>query len=167
MIYKLYTLLYTNSIYKLIFGLTTGLNLYRLLYTIIYLLTLDLFFYVCYDLYRLDYTNMTEEQQNLAPKQQAGIIRVSISDAARLFGVNAQTIRRAVANKEVTYVVVAGRYKINFESLVKWSQQKTTVKRKTDSFGIGQYVDKWKIKNTLYSPSPKLVLPNDDEKKTP
>jgi excisionase family DNA binding protein len=100
---------------------------------------------------------MTENPTNPTSKQHGGMIRVSISDAARLFGVNAQTIRRAVANKEVSYVVVAGRYKINFESLVRWSQQKTTVKNKTEKFGIGQYVDKWKIKNTLYSPSPKTI----------
>jgi len=113
---------------------------------------------------------MTEDLQNPIPKQQGGIIRVSISDAARLFGVNAQTIRRAVASKEISYVVVAGRYKINFESLVRWSQQKTTVKHKTETYGIGQYVDKWKIKNTLYSPSSKLIPPTPPkniEKKTP
>jgi len=100
--------------------------------------------------------------QTEKPKE---IIRVSISDAARLFGVNAQTIRRALANKEITYVVVAGRYKLNFESLVKWSQQKTTIRRKTEQNGIGQYVDKWKIKNTLYSPSPKSIQPQDDATK--
>ena len=60
--------------------------------------------------------------------QEKEIIRVSISEAARLFGVNAQTIRRAIKNQEITYVVVAGRYKINFVSLVKWSQTKTTIK---------------------------------------
>ncbi len=85
------------------------------------------------------------------------IIRVSISEAARLFGVNPQTIRRAIRDQEITYVVVAGRYKINFESLVKWSQRKTTVKNKTEKHGIGQFVDKWKISNTLYSPSKKAV----------
>jgi excisionase family DNA binding protein len=83
------------------------------------------------------------------------IVRVSISEAARLFGVNPQTIRRAIKAQEITYVVVAGRYKINFESLVKWSQQKTTVRNKSNDKGIGQYVDKWKISNTLYSPSKK------------
>lgn len=88
---------------------------------------------------------------------QKEIIRVSISEAARLFGVNAQTIRRAIKSQEITYVVVAGRYKINFESLVKWSQMKTTVKNKTDKNGIGQYVSKWKINNTLYSPSTKSL----------
>lgn len=85
------------------------------------------------------------------------IVRVSISEAARLFGVNSQTIRRAIKNQEVTYVVVAGRYKINFESLVKWSQKKTTVKKKLQEKGIGQFVDRWKISNTLYSPNPKSV----------
>lgn len=88
---------------------------------------------------------------------QHEIVRVSISEAARLFGVNSQTIRRAIKNQEITYVVVAGRYKINFESLVKWSQRKTTVKHKSDTHGIGQYVDKWKINNTLYSPNPKSI----------
>ncbi|OGH84958.1 MAG: hypothetical protein A2493_01925 [Candidatus Magasanikbacteria bacterium RIFOXYC12_FULL_33_11] len=92
------------------------------------------------------------------------IIRVSISEAARLFGVNPQTIRRAIKSQEITYVVVAGRYKINFESLVRWSQKKVTVKNKSEKFGIGQYVDKWKIKNTLYSPSTKSIKTTDDQK---
>lgn len=81
------------------------------------------------------------------------IIRVSVSEAARLFGVSTQTIRRAIKSGEITYIVVAGRYKLNFESLVRWSQRKTTVLNKTNTKGIGQYVDKWKIRNTLYSPS--------------
>lgn len=90
-------------------------------------------------------------------QEQKEMIRVSVSEAARLFGVNTQTIRRAIAASEVTYVVVAGRYKINFESLVKWSQIHTTVKNKLANKGIGQFVDKWKIKNPLYSPNPKSV----------
>ena len=96
---------------------------------------------------------------DLNKKDQKELIRVSISEAARLFGVNAQTIRRAIRSQEVTYVVVAGRYKLNFESLVKWSQRHTTVKNKLQNRGIGQYVDKWKIKNPLYSPNPKSIKP--------
>ena len=80
------------------------------------------------------------------------IIRVSISEAARLFGVSGQTIRRAIKNHNLTYIVVAGRYKINFESLIKWSQTKTTVRNKLSAKGIGQYVNQWKINNTLFSP---------------
>ena len=104
-------------------------------------------------------TNQTNA--NDKPKE---VIRVSISEAAKLFGVNAQTIRRAITAQEVTYIIVAGRYKLNFESLVKWSQKHTTLKNKLENKGIGQFVGHWKIKNPLYSPNPKIV--HNKEKET-
>ena len=85
------------------------------------------------------------------------IIRLSISEGAKIFGVSTRTIRRAIAKEEVTYVVVQGRYKVNFESLLRWSQETSTVRNKRDKQGIGQFVGQWKIKNKLYSPNPKLV----------
>lgn len=85
------------------------------------------------------------------------IIRVSVSEASRLFGVATRTIRRAIADGEVTYVVVRGRYKINFESLVRWSQERPKVRNKVAKDGIGQFVGQWKIRNRLYSPNPKVV----------
>lgn len=90
------------------------------------------------------------------------IVRVSISEAARLFGVTAKTIRRAIAKGEVTYVVVRGRYKLNFESVLQWSQRRPRVKNTLQTSGIGQFVDKWKIRNRLYSPNPKLVAVNEE-----
>lgn len=104
--------------------------------------------------------------QIVHPQEEKEIIRVSISEAARLFGVNTQTIRRAIKAQEITYIVVAGRYKLNFESLVKWSQRKTTVRNKSNSHGIGQYIDKWKINNTLYSPSAKQVAGTQEHEET-
>ena len=85
------------------------------------------------------------------------IVRISISEAAKLFGINPQTVRRAIKGQEVSYVVVRGRYRVNFESLLKWSQKKTTVRNKLQTNGIGQFVEQWKIKNPLYSPNPKLL----------
>jgi len=85
------------------------------------------------------------------------VIRVSVSEASRLFGVDTKTIRRAIQKQELKYIVVQGRYKINFESLLAWSQNRTTVNNKLASQGIGQYVEKWRIKNKLYSPSPALL----------
>ena len=87
----------------------------------------------------------------------ASIIRLSVSEAARMFGVSQRTIRRAVADGQITYVVVQGRYKLNFESLLKWSQDTTTVRNKRDKTGIGQYVNQWRIKNKLFSPNPKSI----------
>lgn len=85
------------------------------------------------------------------------IIRLSVSEAAKMFGVSPRTIRRAITDKEVSYVVVQGRYKLNFESLLKWSQSSSTVRNKRDKKGIGQFVEQWKIRNTLYSPNPDLL----------
>jgi len=85
------------------------------------------------------------------------IIRLSVSEGARMFGVSQRTIRRAIKDEQVTYVVVQGRYKINFESLLRWSQRTTTARNKRDKQGIGQFVDQWKIKNKLFSPNPKSL----------
>lgn len=84
-------------------------------------------------------------------------MRISISEAAKLFGVSAKTVREAVKKGEVKYIVVQGRYKINFESMVEWSQKAPNRLIKRDHDGIGQYVNQWRIKNRLFSPSEKLV----------
>ncbi len=90
-------------------------------------------------------------------------IRLSVSEAAKLFGVSQRTIRRAITSQEVTYVVVQGRYKINFESLLRWSQRTTTVRNKRDKAGIGQFVDQWKVRNKLFSPNPKTLECSEPE----
>lgn len=81
-------------------------------------------------------------------------IRVSISEAARLFGVSTKTIRQAIKNDEIIYIIVNGRYKLNFRSLITWSQASTRRRNLLSKLGFGQYVDKWKISNLKYSPRP-------------
>jgi len=93
------------------------------------------------------------------------IIRVSPSQAAQLFGVNERSVRRALKNGEIRYIIVQGRYKINFEDLVRWSQKMPSRQEKRDTQGIGQYVGKWRINNPKYSPSKKLLAEEDEEKK--
>ena len=78
-------------------------------------------------------------------------VRVSVTEASRLFGVNPRTIRRAITANELRYIVSQGRYKIHFSSLVQWSQ-KSTIQHKRDTHGIGQWIDQWKMKNTKFSP---------------
>lgn len=90
------------------------------------------------------------------------IIRVSPSQAAQLFGVNERSIRRAIKDGEVRYIIVQGRYKINFEDLVRWSQKMPSRQAKRDTQGIGQYVGKWRITNPKYSPSKKLLSTDED-----
>lgn len=89
--------------------------------------------------------------------EKHGMVRVSVSEAAKLFGLSAQTIRRAIREQDIRYVVVRGRYRIAFESILEWSQRQTTTRNKLQKQGIGQYVDRWHIRNKLYSPNPGMV----------
>lgn len=81
-------------------------------------------------------------------------LRVSVGEAARLFGVNPRTVQRAIKENKLRYIVVKNRYKILFSSLVSWSQSAIKIQNKRDTLGVGQWVEKWKMKNTLYSPRP-------------
>jgi len=85
------------------------------------------------------------------------IIRLSVSEAAKLFGISTQTIRRAIADQQLHYVVVQNRYKISFESLIKWSQSSIRVKNKSNTKGIGQFVTQWRVKNKKFSPNPAVL----------
>ena len=95
------------------------------------------------------------------------VIRLSVSEAAKIFGIHERTIRRAIKKHELHYVVVQGRYKINFDSVLKWSQKDPTIRNKTERRGIGQFVEKWKISNTLFSPNPGIVDKKEEDKNPP
>lgn len=93
------------------------------------------------------------------------ILRVSIAEAAKFFGLEQKTIRRAIKSGDLSYVVVRGRYRITFKSLLAWSQGKPTVRNKLSSKGVGQFVERWKITNTHFSPNPALLRrPSADPK---
>jgi len=85
------------------------------------------------------------------------VIRVSVSEAARLFGLSPKTIRQAIKKQEIKYIVVSNRYKINFASLVTWSQKSVRRSNLLHRDGIGQYIHQWKIHNKKFSPSFELI----------
>ncbi|MBI2482546.1 helix-turn-helix domain-containing protein [Candidatus Uhrbacteria bacterium] len=99
--------------------------------------------------------------KSVAGSKAADMIRISVSEAAKLFGLSPQTIRRAIKDQEIRYVVVRGRYRIAFESVLEWSQRQTTTRHKLERHGIGQYVDRWHIRNKLYSPNPHMLTRRD------
>lgn len=84
-------------------------------------------------------------------------IRLSVSEAARIFGVSEQTVRRAIKSRAVSYIVVRNRYRLSFMSLLQWSQGQTTTKNKLAKKGIGQFVTGWSISNKRYAPNPENV----------
>ena len=85
----------------------------------------------------------------MATKQQANNqiispVWLSVSEAAKIGGVQTKTIRRAIQYNKVKYKIIGNRYLIDLLSLITFLHTKTKLKNKLNQFGLGQYVDKWK-----------------------
>jgi len=91
-------------------------------------------------------TNKKIEKINykLLTRESAYPIWFSISEAAKIGGVQNKTIRRAIQAKIIKYKILKDRYLIDFSSLIKYFFKTTKLKNKLNKYGIGQYVDKWK-----------------------
>jgi hypothetical protein len=73
----------------------------------------------------------------------ASEIWLSVSEAAKIGGVQTKTIRRAI-KKDLKYLVKGNRYAINFKSLIDYLHQNTKLQNKLNEHGIGQWIEKWK-----------------------
>jgi hypothetical protein len=71
-------------------------------------------------------------------------IWLSVSEAAKIGGVQPKTIRRAIQFNHVKYKIIGNRYSIDLSSLIIFLNTKTKLKNKLNQLGLGQYVDKWK-----------------------
>ena len=83
---------------------------------------------------------MTELSTNNEVKSP---VWLSVSEAAKIGGVQSKTIRRAIQDNQVKYKIVGNRYLIDFSTLLNYLRAKTKLKNKLNQFGLGQYVDKW------------------------
>jgi len=69
----------------------------------------------------------------------------SVSEAAKIGGVQGKTIRRAIkTDSNLTYKIVKNRYQIELSSLLNFLNKNTKLKNKLKNFGLGQYVEEWK-----------------------
>jgi len=69
---------------------------------------------------------------------------ISVTQAAKLFGVEQKTIRRAIKAKEIIYVVEDERYSLEMGSLIIWAHQSARLKNKLGQYGVGKFVKEWK-----------------------
>lgn len=68
----------------------------------------------------------------------------SVSEAAKLGGVQPKTIRRAIRSGAIKYKVAKNRYAIDFPSVLSYLKTKTKLRNKLNQLGIGRLVEKWK-----------------------
>lgn len=68
---------------------------------------------------------------------------LSVSEAAKIGGVQTKTIRRAI-KKDLEFKVKGNRYFINLGSLIIYLHKNTKLQNKLNEHGIGQYIKEWK-----------------------
>jgi uncharacterized protein YidB (DUF937 family) len=73
----------------------------------------------------------------------ASPLLVSVSESAKLGGVQSKTIRRAIAGNLITYHIHGNRYLIDLGSLLTFLRSRTKLHNKLNKAGLGQYVDSW------------------------
>ena len=88
--------------------------------------------------------NNKHKNHKLLTKNVLNPIWLSVSESAKLAGVQPKTIRRAIQAKNLNYRIVNNRYQISFTSLILYAYSKTKLKNKLNFHGIGQYIDKWR-----------------------
>ncbi|MFA7365298.1 MAG: hypothetical protein WCZ12_03010 [Patescibacteria group bacterium] len=67
-------------------------------------------------------------------------IFLSVSEAAKLAGLESKTIRRAIKARKVKYKVNDNRYAIKFSSFINFCHSSTKLRNKFYSQGIGKYL---------------------------
>ncbi len=71
---------------------------------------------------------------------------LSVSEAAKVAGLQTKTIRRGLDSGMLKFQVIRNRYRIDFSTLVTWLLKNIKLRNKFIHNGLGQYVDKWKTK---------------------
>jgi hypothetical protein len=84
---------------------------------------------------------------NSAFKEVLFPIWLTISESAKIGGVNNKTIRRAILGKTIKYKVVKNRYSVELGSLLNYLKTNKKLENKLNFNGIGQYIDKWRIED--------------------
>jgi len=85
-----------------------------------------------------------EKNTELLKKEIANPLWFSVSEVAKLGGVQTKTIRRAIQSNAVKYKVIKNRYLLDFASVIVYLHSKKKLLNKLKNFGIGQYIDKWR-----------------------
>lgn len=87
-----------------------------------------------------------ENKTDFSMKEATFPIWLSVSEAAGLGGIQNKTIRRALKTaSELKFKIVKNRYQIELGSLIKFLHRNTKLKNKLKDYGLGQYINEWKI----------------------
>lgn len=90
--------------------------------------------------------NLDKKTTTSKPRQNSkdeNTLWVSVSEAAKLGGVQNKTIRRAIQANNLRYKIVGNRYQIDFQSLVIFLHTNKKLTNKLKINGIGRFIKEW------------------------
>ncbi|PKM91541.1 hypothetical protein CVU82_03020 [Candidatus Falkowbacteria bacterium HGW-Falkowbacteria-1] len=86
-----------------------------------------------------------EKKENIRKEKESREIWLSVSESAKMAGVESKTIRRAIKNRKIKYKVNGNRYAIKMVSLINFAKSSPKLRNKFYSCGIGQYTENLKL----------------------
>lgn len=87
-----------------------------------------------------DKNSNNNELDNNALNNIQNPIWLSVSEAAKISGVNQKTIRRAIQGKQINYKIHKDRYLLNLSAVMQYMHTNTKLKNKFNQYGLGQYL---------------------------
>lgn len=84
--------------------------------------------------------HITETNIILSSENISNPIWLSVSEAAKISGVNQKTIRRAIQAKQINYKIQKDRYLLNLNAVIQYMCSNTKLKNKFNQYGLGQYI---------------------------
>ncbi len=91
-----------------------------------------------------DLTQKQADDDGILKNPVAYPIWLSVSEAAKIGGVNTKTIRRAIQSEKIKYKIYKDRYLVGLRSLIQFLNSNKKLKNKLNFNGIGQYVKEWR-----------------------
>ena len=81
---------------------------------------------------------------DMEPKTPSQELLLSIKECETISGISKVSIRKAIKEKEINYLLQNGKYQISFKELLKWCYSSTRRKNVLNNSGIGKYVEEWR-----------------------
>lgn len=87
---------------------------------------------------------VNEEKKDILSYEAINPIWLTMSEAAKLGGLQKKTIKRAIRSKVLKYKIVENRYLVDLRSVLLYLASKKKLWNKLMEHGLGQYVEKWR-----------------------
>ena len=85
-----------------------------------------------------------ESKEKILSYEVLNPIWLTMSEAAKMGGVQKKTIKRAISSKVLKYRIVDNRYQVDLRSVILHMADKKKLCNKLKEHGLGQYVEKWR-----------------------